>query len=107
MSKQFWEQKGFSKAIKAISGKWKAPILYSLHSRTLRFGEIKKTIPEITHKILSQQLKELEADGLVTRTAFNEIPPRVEYCLTRHANELAPIMGELCKWGDKLNSPDS
>ena len=63
-------------AIEVIGGKWKTIILYMLYDQTLRFGELKKSIPKITQKMLTQQLRELEADGLVTRVAFNEIPPK-------------------------------
>ena len=89
-------------AIEVIGGKWKAIILYLLYDQALRFGELKKSIPKITQKMLTQQLRELEADGLVTRVAFNEIPPKVEYSLTEHAKELGPIFGQLCEWGGRL-----
>ena len=89
-------------AIDVIGGKWKTIILYMLYDQTLRFGELKKAIPKITQKMLTQQLRELEADGLVTRVAFNEIPPKVEYSLTEYAKELGPILGQLCEWGGRL-----
>lgn len=90
------------KAINAIGGKWKTLILYALYGKTLRFGELKSAIPNITQKMLTQQLRELEADGLVNRVAYNEIPPKVEYSLTDYANELGPILGQLCEWGSRL-----
>ena len=89
-------------AINVIGGKWKTIILYMLYDQTLRFGELKKSIPNITQKMLTQQLRELEVDGLVTRVAYNEIPPRVEYSLTEYAKELGPILGRLCEWGSRL-----
>ena len=89
-------------AINVIGGKWKTIILYMLYDQTLRFGELKKSIPNITQKMLTQQLRELEVDGLVTRVAYNEIPPRVEYSLTEYAKELGPILGQLCEWGSRL-----
>lgn len=89
-------------AINVIGGKWKTIILYRLYDQTLRFGELKKSIPKITQKMLTQQLRELEADGLVTRKAYNEIPPRVEYSLTDYARELGPILCQLCDWGSRL-----
>ena len=89
-------------AIDVIGGKWKTLILYSLHYKVLRFGELKKAIPKITQKMLTQQLRELEADGLVKRKSYNEIPPRVEYKITSYAKELGPILGELCNWGQRL-----
>ena len=91
-----------SAAINVIGGKWKTIILYMLSDKTLRFGELKKSIPKITQKMLTQQLRELEADGLVTRVAYSEIPPRVEYSLTDYAKELGPILGQLCEWGSRL-----
>ena len=89
-------------AINVIGGKWKTIILYVLADQTLRFGELKKAIPRITQKMLTQQLRELEADGLVTRVVYPEVPPKVEYSLTDYAKELAPILGQLCEWGGRL-----
>jgi DNA-binding HxlR family transcriptional regulator len=90
-------------ALNVIGGKWKVIILYMLRSEVLRFGELKKLIPKITQKMLSQQLKELEKDGLVTRTVYPEIPPKVEYATTELANELSPILDQLCNWGKRLS----
>jgi DNA-binding HxlR family transcriptional regulator len=90
-------------AINVIGGKWKTIILYILADQTLRFGELKKAIPKITQKMLTQQLRELEADGLVTRVAYPEVPPKVEYSLTKLAQDLRPILSELCTWGSRLN----
>jgi len=89
-------------AINVIGGKWKTIILYNLTDKTLRFGELKKSIPKITQKMLTQQLRELESDGLVTRVVYPEIPPKVEYSLTKFAEELRPILAQLCKWGSRL-----
>lgn len=90
-------------AVNAIGGKWKTLILYMLYNRTLRFGELKSSIPNITQKMLSQQLKELQADGLIHRVSYHEIPPRVEYSLTDYAKELGPILSQLCEWGRRLD----
>jgi DNA-binding HxlR family transcriptional regulator len=92
-----------TKAFSVIGGKWKVIILYIIRDNTMRFGEIKKTIPKITQKMLTQQLRELERDGLVTRVVYPEVPPRVEYSPTKLANDLAPILNDLCKWGAKLD----
>lgn len=89
-------------AINVIGGKWKTIILYQLADQTLRFGELKKSIPKITQKMLTQQLRELEADGLVTRVVYPEVPPKVEYSLTEHGKDLRPILGQLCEWGRRL-----
>ena len=89
-------------AINVIGGKWKTIILFTLADQTLRFGELKKSIPKVTQKMLTQQLRELEADGLVTRVVYPEVPPKVEYSLTKFAEELRPILGQLCDWGSRL-----
>jgi DNA-binding HxlR family transcriptional regulator len=90
-------------AINVIGGKWKTIILYILADDTMRFGELKKSIPKITQKMLTQQLRELESDGLVTRVVYAEVPPKVEYSQTDFAKELRPILDQLCKWGSKLD----
>lgn len=84
-----------------IGGKWKTVVLWYLRKGTKRFGELKKHIPEITEKMLSLQLKQLEADGLVHREVFAEVPPRVEYCLSEEGKTLLPLLEELAKWGRK------
>ena len=86
-------------AIDIIGGKWKVIILYQLRGRVLRFGELKKGIPGITSKMLTQQLREMEQDRLVTRKVYAEVPPRVEYKATESADELGPILDMLCEWG--------
>ncbi|HBO1345077.1 winged helix-turn-helix transcriptional regulator [Pseudomonas aeruginosa] len=99
----------FRQAIGAIIGKWKVEILWVLLSRPLRFGEVRKTLPGITQHMLTAQLRALEADGLVSRTAYAEIPPRVEYALTEQARALKPIFLALTQWAQALqragNSP--
>ena len=84
-----------------IGGKWKVIILFHLRDNTLRFGELRKRIPKITQKMLTQQLRELESDGLVTRKIYPEVPPRVEYKSTLLSDELRPILDMLCDWGQK------
>ena len=91
-----------SKSIAVIGGKWKTIIIYVLKDETLRFGQIKKEIPKITQKMLTQQLRELEKDGLVNREVFAEVPLRVEYSLTEKSERLKPILAQLCKWGTDL-----
>ena len=88
-------------AMDVIGGKWKVIILYHLRDNILRFGELKKRIPKITQKMLTQQLRELEADHMVTRKVYAEVPPRVEYKSTPIAEELRPIMDMLCAWGER------
>ena len=84
-----------------IGGKWKAIILYSLTNGTKRFGEIEVRIPDISRKVLTEQLKELEADGLILREHYKEIPPRVDYSLTELGRSLSSVIKELEIWGSE------
>ncbi len=84
-----------------IGGKWKGVILYHLMERTFRFGELKKTMPDITQHILTKQLRELEKDGLVNRKVYGEVPPRVEYSLTETGESLREIIMNIHSWGSK------
>lgn len=87
-------------AVEAIGGKYKVLIIWNLIGTTLRYCELRRAIPKATPKMLSQQLKELEADGLVNRILYPVIPPKTEYSLTEMGKNLAPIISELCKWGE-------
>jgi DNA-binding HxlR family transcriptional regulator len=82
-----------------LGGKWKAVVLWYLRDKPKRFGELKRLMPEITEKMLSLQLKKLEKDGLVLRKAFAEVPPRVEYSLTKEGRTLRPALDALASWG--------
>lgn len=82
-----------------IGGKWKTLILDHLTEGTLRFGELQKCMPRITPKMLTQQLRELEEDGLVSRHVFPVVPPRVEYELTERGQTVLPILNAMCEWG--------
>jgi DNA-binding HxlR family transcriptional regulator len=84
-----------------IGGKWKPLILFYLQGQTRRFGEIQKLLPGVTKKMLTQRLRELERDGIVHRKVFAQVPPRVEYSLTRHGQSLRPILELMSGWGDK------
>src|SRR5271156_4657328 len=86
------------RALTLITGKWKLEILWLLHQRTHRFGELKRAIPGVTQHMLTAQLRELEADGLITRTIFAEIPPRVEYTMTPTTRALRPTIESLLAW---------
>ncbi|QDQ25673.1 helix-turn-helix transcriptional regulator [Chitinimonas arctica] len=95
-------------AVNVIGGKWKTIILHMLMSGTMRFGELQKQIPPISQKMLTQQLRELEVDGVIERTVYAVVPPRVEYSLSAKGAELAPILSDLYSWGEqslRLNSP--
>ena len=84
-----------------IGNKWKPIIVYVLQKRKVRFGQLDAIIPFITRKVLTEQLKELEKDGVILREAFKEIPPRVEYSLTEKGLELLPILSSIVGWNDK------
>lgn len=87
--------------LQLIGGKWKTIILYFLASGRKRFGEIAVRIPEISRKVLAEQLKELENDGLIIRESHKEVPPRVEYSLTELGKSLYPVFRELEIWGNE------
>ncbi|RKH14694.1 transcriptional regulator [Corallococcus sp. CA053C] len=91
-------------ALAVIGGRWKGVVLYWLSTRTLRFGELRKLLPNCTQRMLTLQLRELEQDGLVKRTVFAEVPPRVEYELTPFGKSLQPILLSLRDWGDCYRS---
>jgi len=84
--------------IDVIGGKWKPIIIWLLMQETKRFGELHRSIPGITVKVLSRHLKELEADGILGRKMFPEVPPRVEYSLTEKGRSLTTIMESLALW---------
>ena len=86
-------------ALEVIGGKWKPLILWALGNNVMRFGELQKGLPGVNAKMLTKQLRELEEDGVITRTVFPEVPPRVEYAITDFGKTLIPILQALCNWG--------
>ena len=85
-----------------IGGKYKGRILWYLNDHTiLRYGELSRTLPDITTKMLTQTLRELETDNLINRKVYHEVPPKVEYTLTEVGQELIPFISYLKDWGDK------
>jgi DNA-binding HxlR family transcriptional regulator len=82
-----------------IGGKWKALILFWLRDEVCRFGELRRKIPGVSERMLTQQLRELEAHGIVRREVYPVVPPRVEYSLTPYGRTLRPITDLMCKWG--------
>ncbi len=84
-----------------IAGRWKLMILYWLLQGTRRFNQLQRDLGRITHRTLSQQLKQMETDGLLERRDFGEIPPRVEYCLTPLGRSLKPVLISMHAWGQQ------
>ena len=87
--------------IDVLGGKWKTLILCQLYYGPKRTSELKKQMPDISQKILTQQLRELEEDGIVIRTVYSQVPPKVEYELSELGESLKPIMDLMCEWGER------
>lgn len=81
-----------------LGGKWKLLILWQLQQGTKRYGELRTALQDITHKMLTQQLRELESDGIVHREVFHVVPPKVEYSLTERGNKLTTVMESMAEW---------
>jgi DNA-binding HxlR family transcriptional regulator len=93
---------GVEVALKILEGKWKLLILFHLfEGKTLRFSELERLIPAITQKMLSQQLRQLENDGVVVRKVYQQVPPKVEYCLSAWGQALCPALDAVLKWAEK------
>lgn len=90
---------GLGPALSVISGKWKGVLLWELHAGPVRYGRLKRRVPGISEKVLIQQLREMEADGIIRREVFDEIPSRVEYSLTQSGAELNAAVLALAEWG--------
>ena len=87
--------------LEIIGGKWKVIILYHLFQGTQRFNELRRLIPNITQRMLTLQLREMENDGILHRKVYPEIPPKVEYSLTEFGQTLLPVIKAMHKWGNK------
>ncbi len=87
-------------ALEIVGGKWKLIILEHLVGCVRRFGELQRAMPAITARMLTRQLRELEADGLVLRTVYTQVPPKVEYSLTDVGSSLEPLLAQLRAWGE-------
>ena len=96
---------GMTYALNLVGGRWKLLILYKLEQHTRRFSELKQTLPHITDRMLTLQLRELEQDGLVARTVFAEVPARVEYALTASGHALSSTWKSLEAWGNAQRPP--
>lgn len=86
-------------SLSLVGGKYKAIILWHLMERTHRYSELRRLIPQATAKMLTQQLRELEADGIVHREVYPVVPPKTEYSLTEYGRTLSPIIQAMCDWG--------
>lgn len=93
---------GLTYAMALLTGRWKINVLWAIYNDVNRYGLIRKRIPGLSEKMLSQRLKELEEIGLIIRKDFKKIPPHVEYSLTKAGQELIPVFIKLHKWGDEV-----
>jgi DNA-binding HxlR family transcriptional regulator len=90
-----------------LGGKWKILILWNIRERAQRLSELKRLIPTISEKVLIQQLRDLEKDGIVHRHDYGEMPPKVDYSFTEYGKSLKPVLRMLCNWGEEhLNQMD-
>jgi DNA-binding HxlR family transcriptional regulator len=87
-----------------IGGKWKIPIIWRLKDDSKRYGELRRSLPKVTHKMLTQQLRQLEQAEIITRKVFPEIPPKVEYRLTLLGKSVIPVIDLLREWGEEYRS---
>jgi DNA-binding HxlR family transcriptional regulator len=87
--------------LEIIGGKWKMPIVWSLSAKSMRYGDLKRKFPRVTHKMLTQQLRELEKDELINRKVYSQIPPKVEYSLTLLGESVLPVIEMLIEWGNE------
>jgi DNA-binding HxlR family transcriptional regulator len=95
---------GLDAALFVLGGKWKPLILFHLAHGTHRYGELRRAVGGVSDKVLIQQLKELQADGIVDRFDYGEIPPKVEYSLTAFGRTLSKALAPLCEWGTQYST---
>lgn len=86
-------------AIAVVGGAWKMTVVKNLAERTHRFGELRRAVGDVTPRVLTRQLRELETDGVIERTVYAQVPPKVEYSLTELGRALTPLVAELDSWG--------
>ncbi|WP_235889318.1 winged helix-turn-helix transcriptional regulator [Glacieibacterium frigidum] len=97
---------GVEEAIRMLEGRWKLVILFHLFGgRLLRFSDLERAIPAISQKMLIQQLRQMESDGIVTRTVHHQVPPKVEYGLTEWGQSLCPALDALLQWAERRDEP--
>src|ERR1700736_2057648 len=101
--------RGVEEALKVLEGRWKLLILFQLFGgRVLRFSDLERAVPAVSQKMLIQQLRQMEADGIVRRIVYPQVPPKVEYCLTEWGQALCPALDALLKWAalrEKMSGP--
>ena len=90
--------------LEVIGGKWKPLILFHLRDRAMRFSELRRAVPQATQKMLTQQLRDLERDGIIHREVYAVVPPKVDYSLTEYGQTLKPLLGLMCTWGSRHRS---
>jgi DNA-binding HxlR family transcriptional regulator len=90
--------------LEVIGGKWKPLILFHLRDRAMRFSELRRVVPQATQKMLTQQLRDLERDGIIHRKVYAVIPPKVDYSLTDYGQTLKPLLALMCAWGSMHRS---
>nr|WP_299488453.1 helix-turn-helix domain-containing protein [uncultured Allomuricauda sp.] len=98
---------GLTYAVELLNGRWKVNVIWNLSKGINRYGQIKRNIPGISEKMLTQRLKDLEKESLIIREDFKTVPPRVEYHLTEAGKELVPVLKKLCNWGTKVRKETS
>ena len=98
---------GVENVLRVLEGRWKLVILFHLFGgKVLRFSELEREIPAISQKMLIQQLRQMEADGIVRRIVHHQVPPKVEYCLTAWGQSLCPALDALLQWASRRPAPD-
>jgi len=98
--------RGVEEILSMLNGRWKLVILFHLFGgKVLRFSELERAIPDISQKMLAQQLRQLEDDGIVRRTVYPEVPPKVEYAMTEWGQSLCPALDELLRWNERGEQP--
>lgn len=88
-----------------IGGRWKIPLLFHLQNGPRRFSELARALKSVSQKVLTQQLREMERDGLVARKVYAQVPPRVDYSLTELGLSLGPVVEAMCEWGETHGAP--
>lgn len=91
-------------SLEIVGGKWKMPIIWRLKDNPMRYGELKKSLNKVTHKMLTQQLRELEQDEILARKVYTEVPPKVEYSLTLLGESVIPVIDLLREWGEQYRN---